>query len=139
MGLFSKSSLLVYFALRSQRVGRGFKSHHLHQEINKLRLLESPGDRFLLCTVSEISREEGCWFLIIILVMAFPATSYGADYLYLDKKGTVKGRAIDDGDSVRFYDKSFNPRGLYDRDTNTTFDKNNNPTGTIHDFDEDDD
>ncbi len=57
----------------------------------------------------------------------------------LDKKGTVKGWATDDGDSVRFYDKSFNPRGLYDRDTNTTFDKNYNPTGTIHDFDEDDD
>ena len=52
----------------------------------------------------------------------------GADYLYLDKKGSVKGRATDDGDTVRFYDKSNNPKGWYDRDTNTTFDKNNRPT-----------
>lgn len=80
--------------------------------------------------------------LIFILVIAFmisPALSHGADYLYLDKGGSVKGWATDDGDSVRYYDKSFNPRGLYDRDTNTTFDRNYNPTGTIHDFDDDDD
>ncbi len=77
--------------------------------------------------------------ILLIMLIVLPAASHGADYLYLDKKGTVKGWATDDGDSVRFYDKSFNPRGLYDRDTNTTFDKNYNPTGTIHDFDEDDD
>jgi hypothetical protein len=44
------------------------------------------------------------------------------------------GRATDDGDSIRFYDKSNNPKGWYDRDTNTTFDKNNRPIGTIYDF-----
>ena len=79
--------------------------------------------------------------LIVILVMVFtvfPAISYSADYLYLDKTGKVKGWATDDSDTVRFFDKSFNPRGLYDRDTNTTFDKNNRPTGTIYDFDRDD-
>jgi len=57
--------------------------------------------------------------------------------LYLDKQGKVKGWATDDGDTVRFFDKSFNPSGFYGRDTNTTFDKNNRPTGTIYDFDRD--
>jgi hypothetical protein len=57
--------------------------------------------------------------------------------LYLDKRGKVNGWATDDGDTVKFFDKSFNPKGWYDRDTNTTFDKNNRPTGTIYDFDRD--
>ena len=57
--------------------------------------------------------------------------------MYLDKQGKVKGWATDDGDTVQFFDKSFNPKGWYDRDTNTTFDKNNRPTGTIYDFDRD--
>ena len=79
-------------------------------------------------------------YLLVILVMVsviFPSISYGGDYLYLDKQGKVKGWATDDGDTVRFFDKSFNPKGWYDRDTNTTFDKNNRPTGTIYDFDRD--
>ena len=67
----------------------------------------------------------------------FPSISHGGDYLYLDKRGKVKGWATDDGDTVRFFDKSFTPTGWYDRDTNTTFDKNNRPTGTIYDFDRD--
>jgi hypothetical protein len=75
--------------------------------------------------------------MLMMLSLIFPVLAMKADYLYLDNKGTVKGWATDDGDSVRFYDKSFNPRGLYDRDTNTTFDKNYNPTGTIYDFDRD--
>jgi hypothetical protein len=75
--------------------------------------------------------------ILVVVCMIFPGISYSADYLYLDKRGTVKGWATDDGDSVRFYDKIFNPRGLYDRDTNTTFDKNYDPTGTIYNFDED--
>ena len=80
-------------------------------------------------------------YSLVILVMVsviFPSISYGGDYLYLDKRGKVKGWATDDGDTVRFFDKSFQPRGFYDRDTNTTFDKNNRPTGTIYDFDRDD-
>ena len=40
-------------------------------------------------------------------------------------------------DTVRCFDKSFKPKGWYDRDTNTTFDKNSGPTGTIYDFDRD--
>ena len=79
-------------------------------------------------------------YLLVILVMVsviFPSISYGGDYLYLDKQGKVKVWATDDGDTVRFFDKSFNPKGWYDRDTNTTFDKNNRPTGTIYDFDRD--
>jgi hypothetical protein len=79
-------------------------------------------------------------YLLAILVVTgvvLPSTSLGGDYLYLDKRGKVKGWAIDDGDTVRFFDKSFQPRGFYDRDTNTTFDKNNKPTGTIYDFDRD--
>ncbi len=47
----------------------------------------------------------------------------GADYLYLDKKGKIKGSATDDGDSIRFYDKSNNPNGWHDGNTNTKFDK----------------
>lgn len=74
---------------------------------------------------------------LVMVCLIFPAISYGADYLYLDKKGKVRGRATDDGDTVKFYDKSNNPRGWYDRETNTTFDKNNRPTGTIHDFESD--
>ena len=77
-------------------------------------------------------------YLLVILVvtcLVLPSTSFGGDYLYLDKQGKVKGWATDDGDTVRFFDKSFNPRGFYDRDTNTTFDNNNRPTGTIYDFD----
>jgi hypothetical protein len=79
-------------------------------------------------------------YLLAILVVTgvvLPSKSFGGDYLYLDKQGKVKGWATDDGDTVRFFDKSFNPRGFYDRDTNTTFDKNNRPTGTIYDFDRD--
>jgi hypothetical protein len=79
-------------------------------------------------------------YLLVILVVVcvvFPSISFGGDYLYLDKRGKVKGWAIDDGDTVRFFDKSFNPKGWYDRDTNTTFDRNNRPTGTIYDFDRD--
>ena len=79
-------------------------------------------------------------YLLVILVMVFmifPSISYGGDYLYLDKRGKVKGWATDDGDTVRFFDKSFNPKGWYDRDANTTFDKNNRPTGPIYDFDRD--
>jgi hypothetical protein len=79
-------------------------------------------------------------YSLVILVMVcviFPSISYGGDYLYLDKQGKVKGWATDDGDTVQFFDKSFNPKGWYDRDTNTTFDKNNRPTGTIYDFDRD--
>ena len=79
-------------------------------------------------------------YLLVILVglfVAMPSVSYGGDYLYLDKRGKIKGWATDDGDTVRFFDKSFNPKGWYDRDTNTTFDKNNRPTGTIYDFDRD--
>jgi hypothetical protein len=72
---------------------------------------------------------------MFIMSMIFPTISYSGDYLYLDKRGKVKGWATDDGDTVRFFDKSFNPKGWYDRDTNTTFDKNNKPTGTIYDFD----
>jgi hypothetical protein len=71
-----------------------------------------------------------------MVCVILPSISYGADYLYLDKRGKVKGWA-DDGDTVRFFDKSFNPRGFYDRDTNTSFDRNNRPTGTIYDFDRD--
>ncbi len=74
--------------------------------------------------------------ILVIALIVLPAISNGADYLNLDNKGKVKGWATDDGDTVRFYDKSFNPRGLYDRDTNTTFDKNYNTTGTIYDFDD---
>jgi hypothetical protein len=73
--------------------------------------------------------------ILAIVIAVLPAVSNGADYLYLDKKGKVKGRATDDGDTVRFYDKSNNPRGWYDQDTNTKFDKNNRPTGTIYDVD----
>jgi hypothetical protein len=79
-------------------------------------------------------------YLLVILVVVcvvFPSISFGGDYLYLDKQGKVKGWAIDDGDTVRFFDKSFNPKGWYDRDTNTTFDRNNRPTGTIYDFERD--
>ncbi len=78
-------------------------------------------------------------FLIVTIVvsMIFPTISSGGDYLYLDKQGKVKGWAIDDGDTVRFFDKSLKPSGFYDRDTNTTFDKNFRPTGTIYDFDRD--
>ena len=79
-------------------------------------------------------------YSLVILVMVsviFPSISYGGDYLYLDKRGKVKGWATDDGDTVRFFDKSFNPKGFYDRETNTTFDKNYRPTGTIYDFDRD--
>jgi hypothetical protein len=79
-------------------------------------------------------------YLLVILVVVcvvFPSISYGGDYLYLDKRGKVKGWATDDGDTVRFFDKSFNPKGFYDRETNTTFDKNSRPTGTIYDFDRD--
>jgi hypothetical protein len=43
----------------------------------------------------------------------------------------------DDDDTVRFFDKSLKPSGFYDRETNTTFDKNFRPTGTIYDFDRD--
>lgn len=49
----------------------------------------------------------------------------------------VKGWAIDIGHTVRFFDRSRNPSGIYDQDTNTTFDKNNRPAGTIYDFDGD--
>ena len=77
------------------------------------------------------------WVIMFIMSMIFPTISYGGDYLYLDKQGKVKGWAIDDGDTVRFLDKSFKTRGWYDRETNTTFDKNNRPTGTIYDFDSD--
>jgi hypothetical protein len=79
-------------------------------------------------------------YLLVILVMIctiFPSVSFGGDYLYLDKRGKVKGWAIDDGDTVRFFDKSLKPSGFYDRDTNTTFDKNSRPSGTIYDFDRD--
>ena len=75
--------------------------------------------------------------ILVVMCAVLPSTSFGGDYLYLDKRGKVKGWATDDGDTVRFFDKSFNPRGFYDRDTNTTFDKNNRPTGTIYDFDRD--
>ncbi|MCX6003516.1 MAG: hypothetical protein NTX46_03700 [Chloroflexi bacterium] len=77
------------------------------------------------------------WGILVILSMVFPAISFSADYLYLDKKGKVKGWATDDGDTVRFYDKSNKPNGWYDRDTNTTFDKNNKSTGTIYNLDRD--
>jgi hypothetical protein len=77
------------------------------------------------------------WVIIFIISMIFPAISYSGDYLYLDKRGKVKGWAIDDGDTVRFFDKSLKPSGFYDRDTKTTFDKNFRPTGTIYDFDRD--
>ncbi len=79
-------------------------------------------------------------YLLVILVAVFvatPSVSYGGDYLYLDKRGKVKGWAIDDGDTVRFFDKSLKPSGFYDRETNTTFDRNNRPSGTIYDFDRD--
>jgi len=75
--------------------------------------------------------------ILVVMCAVLPSRSFGGDYLYLDKRGKVKGWATDDGDTVRFFDKSFNPRGFYDRDTNTTFDKNNRPTGTIYDFDRD--
>ncbi len=75
--------------------------------------------------------------MLVIAVTLLPAVSNGADYLYLDKKGKIQGRATDDGDSIRLYDKSNNPKGWHDRDTNTTFDKNNRPTGTLYDFDDD--
>ena len=75
--------------------------------------------------------------ILVVMCAVLPSTSFGGDYLYLDKQGKVKGWATDDGDTVRFFDKSFNPKGWYDRDTNTTFDKNNRPTGTIYDFDRD--
>ena len=75
--------------------------------------------------------------ILAIVIAVLPAVSNGADYLYLDKKGKIKGRATDDGDSIRFYDKSNNSKGWYDRDTNTTFDRNHRPTGTIYDFDDD--
>jgi hypothetical protein len=79
-----------------------------------------------------------CLLVILVMVfMIFPSVSYGGDYLYLDKRGKVKGWAIDDGDTVRFFDKSLKPKGFYDRETNTTFDKNFRPTGTIYDFDRD--
>jgi hypothetical protein len=74
--------------------------------------------------------------ILAIVTVLLPSVSNGADYLYLDKKGKIKGRATDDGDSIKFYDKSNNPKGWYDRDTNTTFDKNDRPTGTIYDFDD---
>ncbi|MFA6221998.1 MAG: hypothetical protein WC647_06755 [Desulfomonilaceae bacterium] len=76
-------------------------------------------------------------FMLVIAFTLLPAVSNGADYLYLDKKGQIKGRATDDGDTLRFYDKSNNPKGWYDRDTNTTFDRNNRPTGTLYNFDDD--
>ncbi|MFH0959845.1 MAG: hypothetical protein V1897_14205 [Pseudomonadota bacterium] len=38
---------------------------------------------------------------------------------------------------ARFFDKSFSPKGWYDRDTNTTFEGHNRPSGTIYDFDRD--
>jgi hypothetical protein len=43
--------------------------------------------------------------------MIFPTISYSGDYLYLDKQGKVKGWAIDDGDTVMFFDKYFKTRG----------------------------
>jgi hypothetical protein len=74
--------------------------------------------------------------VLTMLSVILPAAAIGGDYLDLDKRGKVRGRATDDGDSVRFYDKSNNPEGWYDRDTDTKFDRNNRPTGTIYDFDD---
>jgi hypothetical protein len=70
--------------------------------------------------------------MLMMLNLTFPVVVTGADYLYLDKRGKVKGWAIDDGDTVRFFDRSLKPSGFYDRDTNTTFDSNFKPTGTIY-------
>ena len=75
--------------------------------------------------------------ILAIVIAVLPAVSNGADYLYLDKKRQNGRERADDGESISFYDKSNNPKGWYDRDTNTTFDKNNRPTGTIYDFDND--
>jgi hypothetical protein len=75
--------------------------------------------------------------MLTMLSLILPTAAMGADYLYLNKKGEIIGRTTDDADSVRFYDKSNNPRGWHDRDTNTTFDRHNGPTGTIYDFDRD--
>jgi hypothetical protein len=61
--------------------------------------------------------------ILVIVIVLLPAVSNGADYLYLDNKGKIKGRATDDGDSISFCDKSNNPNGWYDRDTSTKFDK----------------
>jgi hypothetical protein len=77
------------------------------------------------------------WVMLVMVCVIFPSISYGGDYLYLDKQGKVKSWAADNGVTVRFLDKSFNPKGWYDRDTNSTFDKNNRPTGTIYAFDRD--
>jgi len=41
--------------------------------------------------------------------------------LHLDKKETIKRRAVDDGDFVRFCDKRNNYKGWYNRDTDTNF------------------
>jgi hypothetical protein len=61
--------------------------------------------------------------ILAIVIAVLPAVFGGADYLYLDKKGKIKERASDDGDRIRFCDKSNNPNGWYDRDTSTKFDK----------------
>jgi hypothetical protein len=37
----------------------------------------------------------------------------------------------------RFHDKSNNPKGWYDKDTNAAFDINKRPTGATYGFDED--
>jgi hypothetical protein len=61
--------------------------------------------------------------ILAIAIALLPAVSDGVDYLYFDKKGKIKGRASDDGYSIRFCDKSNYPNGWCDRDTNTKFDK----------------
>ena len=70
--------------------------------------------------------------------MILPFTSYAQDRIYLDKQGRYQGFSRDDGDSVKFFDRTNMPDGWYDRNTNTIFDRRNNPVGNIYDFGDDD-
>ncbi len=75
---------------------------------------------------------------LVMLGLILPLTSYAQDRIYLDKHGRYQGFSRDDGDSVRFFDRQNMPDGWYDRNTNTIFDRRNNPVGNVYDFGDDD-
>lgn len=76
--------------------------------------------------------------LLLGFWMIFPFTSFAQDRIYLDKQGRYQGFSRDDGDSVKFFDRQNMPDGWYDRNTNTIFDRRNNPVGNTYDFGDDD-
>jgi hypothetical protein len=74
----------------------------------------------------------------IFLLLVFCTTILAKDYINLDKRGNYRGYERSDSSTIDRYDRHNRSDGWYSKDTDTTFNRRNEPRGFIIPLDRDD-